>query len=160
MGIECSQDWFVVKSRLRSPRFMLPGQCRRSVVKKTFPRKVRGTADPSTVSPTASRGRRDGLAAHRSARRAKEPFVSFASLHAKENNGRGPPHLGELGNPGTLGVCDFFIFRVVCGRRLRRASANKHRRGPSTPRYEPSVCDGSAKRCAQDDGFVRDLKYS
>ena len=43
--------------------------------RKAFPRKVRRTADPS--------------AAHRLARRAKELFVSFALLHAKENNGRG-----------------------------------------------------------------------
>jgi hypothetical protein len=53
--------------------------------RKTFPRKARRTADPST----ARGGGRDRFGAHRSCRRTKELFVSFASLHAKEDNGRG-----------------------------------------------------------------------
>jgi hypothetical protein len=37
--------------------------------------------------------------------------------------------------------------------KLGGASANKHRRGPSTPRNKVPVCDRSARRFAQDDGF-------
>src|SRR5580704_11261444 len=44
--------------------------------------------------------------------------------------------------------------------KLPKASANKHRRGPSTPRHKASVCDRSAKRFAQDDGFVGGLECS
>jgi hypothetical protein len=44
--------------------------------------------------------------------------------------------------------------------KLPRASADKHRRGPSTPRRRALCCDRSAKRFAQDDGFVGGLKYN
>jgi hypothetical protein len=43
--------------------------------------------------------------------------------------------------------------------KLPRASANKHRRGPSTPRHKALCCDRFAKRFAQDDGFAEGLKY-
>jgi hypothetical protein len=42
--------------------------------------------------------------------------------------------------------------------KLRTASADKHRRGPSTSRYKPFLCDRYARRFAQDDGFVEGLK--
>jgi hypothetical protein len=59
------------------------------------------------------------------------------------------------------GVCDFFIFR--CSLRPESSQEHpptKHRRGPSTPRHRASISDRSAKRFAQDDGFVGGLKYS
>jgi hypothetical protein len=39
--------------------------------------------------------------------------------------------------------------------KLRAVSAEKHRRGPSTPRNEMSLCDRAARRSAQDDGLGR-----
>src|ERR1700722_8524944 len=44
--------------------------------------------------------------------------------------------------------------KIVAG----RASANKHRRGPSTARDKRSSSDRSARRFAQDDGFCEGLK--
>jgi hypothetical protein len=65
----------------------------------------------------------------------------------------------EVGNPGTLEVCDFFIFRY----RLRPESSQEHLptiiAGVLRLRaIKPSACDISAKRFAQDDGFVGGLK--
>jgi hypothetical protein len=66
---------------------------------------------------------------------------------------------GDVGNPGTLGVCDFFIFRCS----LRPESSQGHL-PTSTARVlrlraiKPSARDSSAKRFAQDDGFVWGLE--
>jgi hypothetical protein len=66
---------------------------------------------------------------------------------------------GDVGNPGTLGVCDFFIFRCS----LRPESSQGHL-PTSTARVlrlraiKPSARDSSAKRFAQDDGFVGGLE--
>ena len=61
----------------------------------------------------------------------------------------------------SLGVCDFFIFRCS----LRPESSQEHL--PTSiagvlrlRAIRPAVCDRSAKRFAQDDGFVGGLKYS
>jgi hypothetical protein len=60
-----------------------------------------------------------------------------------------------------VGACDFFIFRCS----LRPESSQEHL--PTSiagvlrlRAIKPSVCDRSAKRFAQDDGFVGGLKYS
>jgi hypothetical protein len=71
--------------------------------------------------------------------------------------------------PETLRVYDFFIFRCS----LRLESSQEHLptsiAGVPRPRsgqalrlraIKPTVCDRSAKRFAQDDGFVGGLKYS
>jgi hypothetical protein len=68
----------------------------------------------------------------------------------------------ETADPSApLGVCDFFIFRCS----LRPESSQEHL--PTSiagvlrlRAIKPSVCDRSAKRFAQDDGFVGGLKYS
>jgi hypothetical protein len=59
----------------------------------------------------------------------------------------------------ALGVCDFFIFR----RSLRPESSQEHL--PTSiagvlrlRAIKPSFCDRSAKRFAQDDGFVGGLE--
>src|SRR6202012_2824723 len=54
-----------------------------------------------------------------------------------------------------LGGCDFF--NPVAGK-LRRASANKHRRGPSPQRCKSCVKHRSARRFAQDDDSVVGIK--
>jgi hypothetical protein len=44
----------------------------------------------------------------------------FGQLHVvlfTENHISGAVESGEVGNPGTLGGCDFFVSLVVCGRK-------------------------------------------
>jgi hypothetical protein len=64
-----------------------------ALCRKTFPGRVRGTADPS-ASP-------DFLV----------ESCRFGQLHVvlfRENHISGAAESGEVGNPGTLGACDFF----------------------------------------------------
>jgi hypothetical protein len=66
---------------------------------------------------------------------------------------------GEAGNPGTLGGCDFFIFR--CSLLLESSQEHLPASIAEVLRLratKPSVCDSSAKRFAQDDGFVGGLE--
>jgi len=56
-------------------------------------------------------------------------------------------------------VVTFYLLLQFAAGKLPRASAKKHRRGPSTPRHKALCCAICAKRFAQDDGFVGGLKY-
>ena len=73
----------------------------------------------------------------------------------------------KLSIDSFLSFDSFWLLRVTFAFRLEfavgklpRASAGKHRRGPSTTRYRASVCDRSVMRFAQDDGFAGELGYS
>jgi hypothetical protein len=70
---------------------------------------------------------------------------------------RPPRHLWWAPRLRSEFVTFYLSLRFVAGK-FPRASADKHRRGPSTPRIKLSVCDRAAKRFAQDDGFVGGLK--
>jgi hypothetical protein len=59
-----------------------------------------------------------------------------------------------LSTGASLGACDLLILSAVVAGKLQRASANKYRRGPSATRHKAAVSNKSAKRFAQDDGFV------
>ncbi len=117
------------------------------------------TADPSTARPTASRGRRD--------RSASPDFLSrvagFGQLHVvlfRENHISGVAESCEVGNPGTLGACDFFdlacsLWLESWEEHLPTSIAGVLRlRAISRP-----LCDRAARRFAQDDGFVGGEKH-
>jgi hypothetical protein len=65
------------------------------------------------------------------------------------------------GNPGALGVCDFFIFRC----RLRPGAPKSicQQAAPGSFDFAPSnllLCDRCVRRFAQDDDFARGLKHT
>jgi hypothetical protein len=75
--------------------------------------------------------------------------------------GTADPSTARRDRSASLGVCDFFIFRCS----LRPESSQEHL--PTSiagvlrlRAIKRSVCDRSAKRFAQDDGFVGGLKCS
>jgi hypothetical protein len=62
---------------------------------------------------------------------------------------------------GILRACGFFLCSLkFVARKLYGAAADKHRRGPSTPRYNSSVIRSIREALAQDDDFVGKLQKS
>src|SRR4051794_29592741 len=92
---------------------------------------VRRTAGPSAplrFGPTARRGKRDDKG---------KATVPYRAVHGTPGQVAGPMHFSiTSGGSQALDRSEMWLFMYVAGK-LRIASANKHRRGPSTSRYKP-----------------------
>jgi hypothetical protein len=94
----------------------------------------------------------------------EKPQISYA--RSKNIFRKGPWNCRSLGfarddkGMGNGSIKSGCWIETSAAGKLPRASANKHRRAPSTPHQKACVCDRSAKRFAQDDGFVGGLESS